>query len=112
MAKDILYDSAPLDLKNAMTILSQMEEEPVSESSGWAWEVWHRLCAEGITDDLSKVDLEAIFKRGLIATQVHHWVEVTDRNERYIVDVAPPDVYSGPMLIGPRSPLALVYQLV
>lgn len=108
VARDILADSNPRDMQQATRVLSTLEEDAVSQSSGWAWEVWHRLCAE----HPSLVTDEVTFRKGVCGTQAHHWIELSDGEyDQYIVDVAPPDIYSGPLLIGPRSPLRLVYGL-
>ncbi len=106
--RSILEDTDRHDAREAQITLSEIEGDPASGGSALAWEVWHRLNAE-YPPLVNKGGMESEFHRGVIGPQLHHWIEVHAAGERYVIDVSPPDVYSGPILVGPRSPLLLLY---
>jgi len=101
VAHDALY-SLDLDLK------------VYSEADAHTWAVWFELLARfDVDNDDSEIPytMNLVHCDGICGTQSHQWIEVASLlfTERYIIDVAAPDVYSNPLLIGPRSPLVLAY---
>jgi hypothetical protein len=108
VVQDILRSLGRGEIRTAMHVLEHLENDQASESSAVTWEVWHRLSSEH-PSLVNHASHEVTFRKGHLIAQVHHWIEVALKGERYIIDVAPPDGYSGPILLGSRSPLVLVY---